>query len=42
MPFITEEVHERLVRDTDPAAPDSVHLQDLAGGRPGGDLRELA
>jgi isoleucyl-tRNA synthetase len=28
MPFITDEVHERLVRDPDPGAPDSVHLQD--------------
>jgi isoleucyl-tRNA synthetase len=27
MPFISEEVHERLVRDTDSSAPDSVHLQ---------------
>ena len=27
MPFITEEVHERLVCDVDPSAPDSVHLQ---------------
>jgi len=27
MPFVTEEVHERLVRDTDPDAADSVHLR---------------
>jgi isoleucyl-tRNA synthetase len=27
VPFITEEVHDRLVRDVDPAAPDSVHLE---------------
>jgi isoleucyl-tRNA synthetase len=28
MPFITEEIHERLVCDVDDAAPDSVHLRD--------------
>jgi isoleucyl-tRNA synthetase len=27
MPFITDEVHERLVCHVDPSAPDSVHLQ---------------
>ncbi|HEX3706490.1 MAG TPA: isoleucine--tRNA ligase [Mycobacteriales bacterium] len=27
VPFLTEEVHERLVRDLDPAATDSVHLE---------------
>jgi isoleucyl-tRNA synthetase len=27
MPFITDEVHERLVSDLHPAAPDSVHLE---------------
>jgi isoleucyl-tRNA synthetase len=27
VPFLTEEVHERLVRDVDPGAPDSVHLE---------------
>ncbi|MBV9870008.1 MAG: isoleucine--tRNA ligase, partial [Frankiaceae bacterium] len=27
MPFMTEEVHERLVRDVDVTAPDSVHLR---------------
>jgi isoleucyl-tRNA synthetase len=28
VPFITDEVHERLVHDLDPDAPDSVHLQE--------------
>jgi isoleucyl-tRNA synthetase len=27
VPFVTDEVHQRLVCDLDPAAPDSVHLQ---------------
>jgi isoleucyl-tRNA synthetase len=27
VPFVTDEVHERLVRDVDPAAADSVHLR---------------
>jgi isoleucyl-tRNA synthetase len=27
MPFVTEEIHERLVCHVDPAAPDSVHLR---------------
>jgi isoleucyl-tRNA synthetase len=31
IPFITEEVHERLVRDVDPSAADSVHLTRWPG-----------
>src|SRR5207237_10881144 len=31
VPFITEEVHERLVRDVQPELPDSVHLRDWPG-----------
>src|SRR6185503_5982831 len=29
VPFITEEVHERLVHDVWPDLPDSVHLRDF-------------
>jgi isoleucyl-tRNA synthetase len=35
VPFITEEVHERLVRDTTAGAPDSVHLQPWPVADPG-------
>jgi isoleucyl-tRNA synthetase len=34
MPFITEEVHERLVRDPDPQAVDSVHLEQWPDADP--------
>ena len=28
VPFVTDEIHERLVFDVDPSTPDSVHLRD--------------
>ncbi len=34
VPFITDEVHERLVRDLDPTAPDSVHLETWPAADP--------
>jgi isoleucyl-tRNA synthetase len=34
IPFLTEEVHERLVRDVDPEAPDSVHLESWPSADP--------
>jgi isoleucyl-tRNA synthetase len=42
MPFITEEVHERLVRDVDAAAPDSVHLRSWPTPDPAAVRADLA
>ncbi|HVT22250.1 MAG TPA: isoleucine--tRNA ligase [Mycobacteriales bacterium] len=42
VPFITEEVHERLRCDVDPAAPDSVHLEAWPDADPAAVSPELA